>query len=240
MNNIDTQNNLWIKNLLESKSYSLIISSYKSKNTNHFELSMYYLLEIIYDNSELFDFGVRYLILKYDNLLQNEIEYFDSYIKSKSCIEYTFMHKYILKTPEFVKKKILQIEKLNYENNYYRIKYEEKNFIIKYESNNCIHKSDYTNIIFIHKIYIIDEVDEYEYNILNLYLNKTCGFDVQEKVIFYEHFDIMIFLSNYFINWANINIISWYKINENELITYNYLDWINKYFGGNINHYIKN
>jgi len=70
---------------------------------------MYRLLQTIYDNLELFDLGVRYLILKQDNLEHSKIEYLDSYIKYKSIINYTFMHKYILKTPDFVIKKILQI-----------------------------------------------------------------------------------------------------------------------------------
>ena len=237
--NIDNHNNLWIKNLLESKSYSIIISRYIGKNTNHFELSTYKLLSTIYDNFELFDFGIRYLILNNSNLPQNEIEYLDSYIKSKSIIDYTFMHKFLLKTPEFVIKKIIQIEKLHNDSKYFRIGYEEKNFLIRYESNNLNNKSNYTNIILLYKIFVFDEVDEYEYNIFNLYLNKTNGIDKYEKVIFYEHLNEIILLVNYFINWANENINSWNKINENDLITYNYNDWIIKYFDGNINNYIK-
>jgi hypothetical protein len=233
-------NNQWIKNLLESKSYSLIISIYTGKNLTHYELSMYRLLQTIYEDSELFDLGVRYLILKQDNLEHSKIEYLDSYIKSKSIINYTFMHKYILKTPDFVIKKILQIEKYNNEFNYYRIRYEEKNFIIKFESNNFTDKFEYTNIIWLHKIFITDEVDEYEYNIFNLYLNKTNGSNLIDQVIFYEHLSSMIFLSNYFIDWANKNINSWHKINPNDLVTLNYSDWVNKYFGGNINDYLKN
>ena len=50
----------------------------------------------------------------------------------------------------------------------------------------------------------------------------------------------MIFLSNYFIDWVNENINLWHKINRNNLVTYNYYDWVNKYFGGNINDYLKN
>ena len=247
MNKTDVENNLsnyvvennWIEKLLESKSYSLIISRFTGKNTDHFELSMYKLLQIIYRDTELFDFGVRYLLLGHNNLDKNQIDYLDSYIKSKSLIEYTFMHKYILKTPEFIDKQILKIEKLNYSSNHFRIKYEEKNYILRYESNNFTNNSEYTNIKWLHTIFIFDEVDEYEYKIFNIYWNKTNGLDIYEKVIFYKHFDKMILLAEYFINWANDNIVSWYKINQNNLFTYNYSDWIDKYFGGNIDKYIK-
>ena len=232
-------NSLWIAKLLESKSYSLIISTFTGKNTDHFELSMYRLLQIIYRDTELFDFGIRYLVLRHENLEQNKINYLDSYIKSKSLIEYTFMHKYVLKTPEFVLEQVLQIEKLNYGDNHFRIRYEEKNYILRYESNNFSNNSEFTNIKWLHTIFIFDEVDEYEYKILNIYWNKTNGLDNYEKVIFYKHFDIMLLLSDYFINWANDNINSWYKINQNNLFSYNYSDWIDKYFGGNIDKYIK-
>ena len=238
-NNNLKHNNIWIEKLLETKSYSLIISKFRTKNTNHFELSMYKLLQIIYRDVELFDFGIRYLVLGYDNLEQNQIDYLDSYIKSKSIIEYTFMHKYVLKTPNYVSHKILQIEKLNPENNYFRIRYEEKNYILRYELNNSINKYEHTNILWLCSIFIMDEVDEYECNISRIYRNKTNIFNAYEKVIFYENLDTMIFLSDYFIDLANKNIDSWHKFNPNDLITYKYTDWIDKYFGGNIDVYIK-
>jgi hypothetical protein len=233
-------NNNWIQKLLETKSYSLIISNFTGKNTNHFELSMYKLLQTIYNNNKLFDFGVRYLILRHDNLEQNKIDYLQLYIKSKSIIEYTFMHKYVLKTPEFVSQQILQIEKLNYRYNYFRIRHEEKNYILRYELNDFQNNFENTNIIWLYSIFILDEVEEYEYNVLRTYKNKTNGLKSYDKVIFYEHLKTMIFISDYFVSWANENIDSWYKINQNELITYKYSDWINKYFGGNINAYVKN
>lgn len=240
MNKINEQDNLWIEKLLETKSYSLIISRFINENSSHFELSMYKLLQIIYKDIELFDFGVRYLVLRYNNLDKNKIEYLDSYIKSKSLIEYTFMHKYILKNPDYASQKILQIEKINYNDNYYRIRYEEKNFILRYESNDFSNDSKYTNIKWLHTIFILDEIDGYEYNILRIYQNKTNDFDVYDKVIFYENLDTLLLISNYFINWANKNIDSWNKIVLNDLIPYKYSDWVNKYFGGNINAYVKN
>lgn len=236
------KNNPQILNLLETKSYSLIISRYNGRNQNHFELSFYKLLKLIYDNEKLFEFGVKYLILDDNKLSKSQIKYFNSYVKLKSNREYTFMHKYILKTPKYVIKKILSIEKLDtYLGDCYSIRYEEKNFILKLESNNITNKNIFvnSNIILLYKIFVIDEIKNHEYNVFNLYLNKTNGFNIIEKVIFNIHLKIMIEISNYFIKWANKNINLYHKFDENNIVTYNYLDWYNNYFCQNINNYLK-
>lgn len=235
-----SKNNSRIKKLLESKSYSLIISSFTGKQTDDHELSMYLLLQVVYNNLEIFDLTVRYLILEQDNLSSNHIKLIDSYIKSKSYIDYLFMHKYVLKTPEFVMKELFQIQNLN--DNTFRIKYEEKNFIVIYQLNNFLNNSKHTKIILLLKLFITDMVEDYELNLLNLYLNKTNKVEIYEKVIFYEHQKLYLVVLEKFldciIEQKNISYLN--DIHKNNIVKYNYSEWENKYFGGNINNYCKN
>jgi hypothetical protein len=163
------------------------------------------------------------------------------------------MHKYILKTPKFVIKNIRYVKQIN--NNLYWIRWNEKIFSIRYELNKMENSSFYetTNIILLSKWFISDIVDDYEFNIFNFYSNNKNGIINIEQVIFYKHMEELIEITNYLIDYIDKNNLDKNNLDKNNLdnthdkinlnlfnvIKYNYEDWTYKYFGGNINNYIK-
>lgn len=252
-------NNGYIESLLKSKSYSLIISKYTGRDTDYFDLSMYRILKLLYNDEELFELGVKHLILglKFDTVQINKLYEF---IKLNGLGEYEFMHKYILKTPDYVFKEIFYFKEINGRttNNVFtknwRVRLNEKVFVVKYEQyikpifklkptqpdqillkipNGLSRPDIHTQILLLSRWHIIG-IDNYEHNIFNFYFNKI--HDCVDKVIFYPHLEIEINVVNKLIetcNDANIKNIG------NSILTHTYLysNWEKIYFGGSIKNY---
>ena len=231
---INNLNYSWIETLLQSKSYSLIITRYSKQNAGeHHKLSMYLLLNKVYDNEILFETAIKYLILQKEDIPENNILSLNNYLKTNFYGDYAFMHKYILKTPEFVIKNFIHCQHIN--NNMYQIKWSDKNYMIRYELGKISSSPETTTIKLIAKIFISNITDESEINILNYYLNKI---NVIEQVIFYERMKQHIKITNYFVNYMNeTHNSNWFAILDYD--TYCYTNWINKYFGGSICDYMR-
>ena len=242
------ETNSFIKEYLEKKFYSLIISMYK-KNFNFYEYSMYSLLMIVYDDNNKFELLVKYILLNDKNLDKNEIIKLENYIKSKSVSEYYFMHKYILKTPEYVIKNIIDIKQLSQYK--YKIRYNEKVYLIRYLNNidnidnidNKKRKLNESNslIKLLSKWYIYDIINEFEKNIKSYYNNCYNNKEKVDLVIYSNSFsdeiDLIKLVQTYI--YSNNFDDSINYIFESELEKYDYDKWTNEYFNGNINNYIQ-
>lgn len=234
-----------INELLKTKSYGLIISRFTGSDTNYFEYSTYLLLNVVYDDDEKFDLLVRYVLLFESELDKDKIIELDNYIKSKSYGEYYFMHKFLLKTPEFVIKNIININKISDYN--YKIRINEKIYIVKYITNNIIDKKrklydNFSQMTLLSKWYIYDILNEFEKNIESFYLDKISNLYYQVK------YNNSLDNELYIVNLVQKHIFFEEQSDKSEIINYifinkqiklNYENWINLYFDGNINNYIQ-
>lgn len=241
--NSNNSNNLFIKNYLDKKMHSLIISKYQKK-LNFYEYSLHSLLEIVYDNDNYFELLVKYILLNDRELNKDEISKLEKYIKIKSLSEYYFMHKYMLKTPKYVIRNIIDIIRIS--DYQYKIRYNEKVYLIRYLDNFKVKKrtfGEYLNssVKLLSKWYIYDVITEFEKNIVSYYNNSINNIQKYTMVTYLNSFSDEIKLLDLVQKYIYSNNIdkNLEYIFLNTVEKFNYDEWINKYFNGDINDYIQ-
>ena len=229
----------YIKSLLETKSYSIIITLFTGNDTDYYELSTYMLLKSVYSKPELFELAVKHFILEYTSELldKRDLDKLYEYIKSHAYGEFLFAQKYILNQID-TKQDIFWTKQIYLQT--YKVRLNEKVFIVKYQFGDAnINPS--TKIILLSRWFVVGLVDDIEYNIFNYYLNESEN--SLDEVIFYPWLSNEINVLKTFINHMEKNIIygNYTKIIQDipnvKLNYYNYDIWERKYFGS-IKNYI--